>query len=148
MSKDLYVVHCIDAEGPLHGSLAATFERPEQIVRRRLEPSGANLGRIQRCELDLGDMRHRCLGHLTAAACLQRLVGCHARRDPDQDYRERHADADGHGWVCSWFVVDDVGYSDDPRLGDIGYHNLFDHYRSLLRETGSARDARPSTSTR
>jgi hypothetical protein len=42
--------------------------------------------------------------------------------------------------VYSWFVVDHVGYTDNPRRRDIGYHNVFDHYRRLLHETGSTHD--------
>ena len=30
-SKNLYVVHCVDAEGPLYESIHATFDRLKQI---------------------------------------------------------------------------------------------------------------------
>lgn len=42
-SKIIYVVHCIDTEGPLHESLEATFERLKHIYHIDLEPSQENL---------------------------------------------------------------------------------------------------------
>ena len=49
-------------------------------------------------------------------------------------------DSDGNGWVYNWFCVDHVDYDVNPRRRDIGYHNVFDHYRSVIRETGSPQD--------
>ena len=45
--KKVYVVHCIDSEGPLHESLEATFERIKHIFhlkfrRRKKIPEPAS----------------------------------------------------------------------------------------------------------
>jgi len=144
MSKELYVVHCIDTEGPLHESLEATFERLESILGRRLEPSRATLARIQRRELDLGGQEG-----LAALITSPQLLDYNDTWDKvdamleellSPAFRAAHADGRGGGWVYSWFAVDHVGYTDNPRRRDIGYHNVFDHYRVMLRETGSTRD--------
>ena len=45
------VVHCIDAEGPLHESVEATFPRVRDIFGIDLEPSRDNLARLH-----LGDI--------------------------------------------------------------------------------------------
>ena len=53
MSKDVYIVHCIDTEGPLYESIDASFDRLKEIFGIELEPSIDNLRRIQNKELDL-----------------------------------------------------------------------------------------------
>ena len=53
MSKDVYVVHCIDTEGPLYETMDATFERLKEIFGVEMEASMENLKRIQRGEVDL-----------------------------------------------------------------------------------------------
>jgi hypothetical protein len=144
MSKELYVVHCIDTEGPLHESLEATFERLEAILGRRLEPSRATLDRIRRRELDLGGQED--LAALITSPQLLDYNDTWDKVDAMLDellspaFRAAHADGRGGGWVYSWFAVDHVGYVDNPRRRDIGYHNVFDHYRARLRASGSTRD--------
>ena len=45
--RPVYIVHCIDTEGPLHESLTATFERLRDIFHLDLEPSAATLQSLQ-----------------------------------------------------------------------------------------------------
>ena len=40
--KKVYVVHCIDTEGPLNESLKNTFERIKSIYGIRLKPTKKN----------------------------------------------------------------------------------------------------------
>jgi hypothetical protein len=49
-------------------------------------------------------------------------------------------DSTGSGWVYNWFCVDHVDYDVNPRRRDIGYHAVFDHYTSTLRDAGSLND--------
>ena len=51
----LYVVHCVDAEGPLNETLCATFERLKYIFNIDLEPTSDNLKIIQEGEFKTGD---------------------------------------------------------------------------------------------
>lgn len=39
MPSTVYVVHCIDTEGPLYESVEATFERLKEIFHIDLDPS-------------------------------------------------------------------------------------------------------------
>ena len=48
------------------------------------------------------------------------------------EFRNRLLDSEGNGWVFNWHCLDHVGYEYNPRRRDIGYHNIFDHYRELL----------------
>jgi hypothetical protein len=59
MSGIVYVVHCVDTEGPLHEPVQATFERLKSIFGLELEPSAALLRRLQAGEVPLGAWRLR-----------------------------------------------------------------------------------------
>ena len=49
-NKIVYIVHCVDTEGPLYESLAATFERIENVFGIKLKPSQENLEKLRRGE--------------------------------------------------------------------------------------------------
>ena len=142
--RTVYVVHCIDTEGPLHESLEATFGRLKGIFDLDFEPSTELLGRLQKGQVDLGGLE----------AAVQRVVDPHLLSYNDtwdkvdlmladalsDRFRNEVRDTNGGGWVYNWFCVDHVDYDLNPRRRDIGYHNVFDHYRTVLRETGSVQD--------
>jgi len=144
MSGTVHVVHCIDAEGPLYESIEATFERLKDIFDLDLEPSAATLRRLQAGEVDLGEI----------GAAVRKVVDPHLLDYNDtwdkvdamltdclsSDFRERVRDSEGLGWVYNWFCVDHVDYDVNPRRRDMGYHNVFDHYRGQLRNTDSRQD--------
>ncbi len=54
MPETVYVVHCLDTEGPLHESLAATFERIREVFHIELEPDADLLRRLQEGKVNLG----------------------------------------------------------------------------------------------
>ena len=144
LSGTVFVVHCVDTEGPLHESVQATFERLRSIFGLELEPSLQLLRRLQAGEVDLSGRE----------AAVQRVVDPHLLAYNDtwdkvdemlddclsDDFRNRARDSSGGGWIYNWFCVDHVDYDSNPRRRDIGYHNVFDHYRLALRRPGSERD--------
>ena len=144
MTAPLYVVHCIDTEGPLHESLTATFERLKTIAGVSLEPTRENLRRLRRKEIDLGGKEE-----MVALVVSEPLLAYNDTWDKIDDmlriimspaYRQRYADSRGNGWIFSWFLLDHVGYDTNPRRRDIGYHNIFDHYLDIIRDTESYQD--------
>ncbi len=140
----VHVVHCIDTEGPLRESLRATFDRLKDIFELDLEPSAETLRRLQAGEIDLGGVE----------TAVQKVVDPHLLAYNDSwdkidalladclspEFRDRVPDSSGGGWVYNWFCVDHVDYDLNPRRRDMGYHNVFDHYRTILKETGSEQD--------
>jgi len=56
------------------------------------------------------------------------------------DFRNRLLDSRGNGWIYNWFCVDHVDYEINPRRRDMGYHNIFDHYKRILKENNSEQD--------
>ena len=144
MSGTVYVVHCIDTEGPLYESVAATFERLKAIFNLDLKPSVALLRRLQAGEVDLGGWRVPSGRWWTRTCWLTTTLGtrsmpCSPGSCP-RSSANKVCDSAGGGWVYNWFCVDHVGYGDNPRRRDMGYHNIFDHYDALLREAGSTPD--------
>lgn len=144
MKKTLYVVHCIDTEGPLHESIDATFERVNATLGVNLAPSLDTLKKLQTGSFPLGGKED--VARLMVSpemldynddwgkldAMLNEILG--------KDFRQRYVDPQGQGWVFSWFIMDHVGYAVNPRRRDIGYLNIFDHYVRKLQDTDSQRD--------
>ena len=144
MARPVYVVHCVDTEGPLHESVEATFERLKAIFGLDLEPSVALLRQLQAGEVDLGGIEQAVRKvvdpHLldyndTWDKVDRMLASCMSPA-----FREETVDSEGNGWVYNWFCVDHVDYDVNPRRRDIGYHNVFDHYQGAIRDTGSPQD--------
>jgi hypothetical protein len=138
---NLYVVHAIDTEGPLYESLEATFERLEKITGVRVEASRANLEKIRNKQLDLNGREE-----IAALVTSPQLLNYNDTWDKvdamlydmmSSEYRQRYADPQGKGWIYNWFLMDHVGYDTNPRRRDMGYHNVFDHYRFMVKETAS-----------
>jgi hypothetical protein len=137
----VYIVHAIDTEGPLYESLTATFERLEKITGVRVEASRANLEKIRNKQLDLNGREE-----IAALVTLPQLLNYNDTWDKvdamlydmmSSEYRQRYADPQGNGWIYNWFLMDHIGYDSNPRRRDIGYHNIFDHYKFMVKETKS-----------
>jgi len=135
----VYIVHCIDTEGPLYESVEATFERIYQIFGIELSPSRETLRKLQHCELDLGGREEAVARvvapHLLAYNDTWDKIDAMLERIGDDSFRYAFPDSDGGGWVYNWHCVDHVGYTVNPRRRDMGYHNIFDHYRTFVDET-------------
>jgi hypothetical protein len=140
-SCTVHVVHCVDTEGPLYESIDATFERLKDIFNLDLEPSAEMLRRLQAGDVDLGGMEAAVQSvvdpHLLAYNDTWDKVDVLLADCMSPAFRKRVCDSRGKGWVFNWFCVDHVDYDVNPRRRDMGYHNVFDHYRSTIRETGS-----------
>jgi hypothetical protein len=144
MKKTVYVVHCIDTEGPLYESVEATFERLRVMFHLELEPSVELLRRLQAGTVDLGGIEvavkkvvdPRLLAYNESWSAVDAMLS----DAMSESFRKRVCDSGGAGWVYNWFCVDHVDYDVNPRRKDVGYHNVYDHYRSAIRETHSPQD--------
>ena len=144
MTAPVYIVHCVDTEGPLYESLEAKFERLDDLFGiTHLPPTRENYLKLRNGEIDLGGKekevqqvfsRHRARHNETwteVDAMLDRVLA--------PAFRNRIPDSAGNGWVYSWFCRDNANFLNNPRRRDIGYHNIFDHYRRSLAENGETR---------
>lgn len=143
MSK-VHVVHCIDTEGPLYESLSATFERIKQLFGADLRPSRETLRKIQNREIPLNGREDDAARVFSPAMLAYNdtwdKMETMLRRLMAPEFRHRVPDSEGGGWVFNWFCVDHVGYAENPRRRDLGFHNIFDFYRDLMAETEATRD--------
>lgn len=143
-ARPVYIVHCIDTEGPLHEPLTATFERLRDIFHLDLEPSQATLQQLQNGSLNLDGIEasvQRVVDpHLLAYNDTWDKVDAMLARIMDESFRMRIPDSGGEGWVYNWFCVDHVDYDVNPRRRDMGYHNVFEHYRWILKQHAANRD--------
>lgn len=142
--RPVYIVHCIDTEGPLHESLTATFDRLRDIFHLDLEPSELTLRQLQAGTLNLDGIEsavQKVLDpHLLAYSDTWDKVDGMLERIMAPEFRNRLPDSAGEGWVYNWFCVDHVDYDENPRRRDIGYHNIFEHYRWILKQLAAERD--------
>ena len=140
----LHVVHCIDAEGPLTETLAATFERLESVFGLQFSPTLENLHKLQSCEIDLGGTED-AVARMVAPELLAYNSSWERVREMllgllHENFRNRQVDDFGRGWVYSWHCVDHMNYLNNPRHKDVGYGNVFRFYRSILDETNNTWD--------
>ena len=145
-ASTVHVVHCVDTEGPLYEPVSATFERLREIFGLELEPDAETLLRLQRREIDLGG-REEEVARVLAPKLLEYnstwdSIDAMLRRIMAPEFRLAAPDSFGRGWVYNWHCIDHVGFDSNPRRRDMGFHNVFDHYREMIRETGSEGDCR------
>lgn len=140
----LYLVHCIDTEGPLTETLAATFQRISSTFGLQLPANSETLLKLQNRQLDLNGFDD-AVARMVAPELLAYNPDWGAIRSMlnellSDKFRRRMPDDFGNGWVFSWHCMDHMHYRENPRHKDVGYGNIFRFYRSALSETGSSRD--------
>lgn len=138
-SKELYIVYCIDTEGPLHEPLQATFDRINQLFGLTLKPSKENLRKLQCLELDVEnkeDIAKAFDSHLLAYNDTWDKVDEMLDKIMTKQYREQFLDSNGRGIVYNWHCIDHVGFSSNKRRRDIGFGNIFNHYQEKIDEHG------------
>jgi hypothetical protein len=140
--KILYVVHCVDTEGPLDETIDATFIRLKELFGVDLPATKDNLAKIQLKQLDLGGIEN------SVAECFSpELLNYNSSWEKidemldellSVDFGAAHLDDFGKRWIFSWHCMDHVGISSNPRHKDLGYGNIFEHYLIKLREHGAS----------
>lgn len=136
----VWAVHCIDTEGPLEETLDATFDRVNAVFGTTLEPSLAALAQLQRAALPLGGQEAEIarfvspsrLAYLSSWRDIDAMIG----RVTAPSFRQANCDSAGHEYVFSWFVLDVIGYHDNPRRKAAGYHAVWDPYQRMVRSSG------------
>ena len=142
----VYICLHIDTEGPLYEDIVATFQRMENILNAKipLKPTIANLELIRDGKVDflskdsLEIVKKITDPHLLAYKSSWTEIDEMLYRIMSKEYRAKFANRQGEGGlVFNWHVMDHVGYEINPRHRDMGYLNIFDHYKMMLDETDS-----------
>ena len=145
MTGIVHIVHAIDTEGPLYESIEARFEHlGHRFGISDIEPTESNLGRLLRGEIDLGPqtqtIQEALKNHSTKTLGSWDQLNSMLERVCTDNFRRRLLDCDGNGWVYNWFCMDHIGFSVNPRKRDMGYHNIYDRYLSLVNSQPGSRD--------
>ena len=129
----------------MHESLLATFERLRGIYGLELEPTRENLHRLQQKEIDLNGLESE-----VAKTVSPDLLNYHGSWESidrmledvmSPEFRRLAPDSYGNGWAISWHCLDHVGFVENPRRRDMGFHNVYDHYREILERHKNKTDA-------
>lgn len=143
--KVLYICHCVDAEGPLCESPEETIGRINYIFRTDFEPSEAVIEKLRREEVKLDGLEKKIAQalnrRLTTFLGTWDQIDAMLEKVTSQAFRNQMCDSFGGGWVYNWHCVDHVGYEDNPRRRDMGFHNIFDYYQRKLERTNSRQDS-------
>lgn len=139
MKGTVYIVHCVDTEGPLYEASTVPFEQIKNIFGFEIEPSRENLLRLQKGELDLKGKEDAVknivdIHRITTRGSWEEI---HEMLDvvTSSDYRNKLQDSNGNGWIYNWFCMDHVGFTGkNPRKRDVGYHKIFDRYLTLINQ--------------
>ena len=137
MKKNVYVVHCVDTEGPLNESLDATFERIYEHTGVKLEPSKKNLDLVQKGLIDLNGKEafaqkafsKQLLDYMNNWEKLDAMLDT----IQSKSFRNKYRDSKGQGWVFNWFCLDNIDWLKNPRERIIGDHKIYDHYHERLK---------------
>lgn len=133
----VYIVHCIDTEGPLYETLDATFDRLEHIFGIKIEATKENLKKLQKCQYNLNGIEKEVAktvddflvctyGNFNEIETMLKKLNC-------REFREGLKDSNKTGWKCSWFCMDHVGFwGDNPRMRIAGWHSIYDWYSQRI----------------
>ena len=135
----LYVVHCVDTEGPLEEQLDATFDRLKKQFNVDLPPSRETLLALQQAKVRLDGLEETIarwlaperLRYLSTWPEVEEMVASVTTKT----FRRAHSDPHGNPYSFTWFILDVVGYTDNPRRKASGFHAIWDVYERLLRQT-------------
>ena len=139
MSGTVYVVHCVDAEGPLYETPVVPFEQIKNIFGIEIEPIRDNLVKLQKGLLALNGQEEAVkdlvdIHRITTRGTWEEVDEMLAVVTSDT-FRDRFLDSARNGWIFNWFCMDHVGFTgNNPRKRDAGYHKIFDKYNSMVKE--------------
>ena len=140
-SGTVFLVHCVDTEGPLYESPLATIETfvathgvdegtAEKLMHSHSDPN-LDPGLTERWRDHMSRRNYNADWH-AVDNMLQELMS--------DEWREKYLDDAGCGYVFSWFVLDHVGFEINPRRRALGYHVVYDHYLEWLSRMPDTRD--------
>ena len=145
MKNTVYIVHCIDTEGPLYESLQAKFDRIKEVFGVKIKPTSKNLRKLREKKIPLNGKEEKVANllssHLTNYNDTWKKIDNMHTKIFSKDFRNKDKDSFGKNWIFNWHCLDHVGYKHNPRRRDIGYHKIFDHYQKILKKYRNFGDA-------
>ncbi len=142
----LYVVHCVDTEGPLDETLQATFDRITAIYGLDFKPTQENLLMVQAGQGVPSNPK--LSSELAEVFSSENLSYNRTLEELDEmndvvfsnSYRSRFVDDAGEKWKISWFCMDHLSYASNPRNKLTGLGEIHGYYNRRLTENPSISD--------
>lgn len=139
MDKILYIVHCVDTEGPLYESLDATSERLEKtfgLTYPNLTPE--KLSELQQGHDIPEHLKQDVMNFLSPERLKYKTTWSEVTEMVnelmDSSWRAKYADDYGQGYQFNWFILDHVGFENaNPRRRALGYHSIYEYYQEKIR---------------
>lgn len=135
----LYIVHCVDTEGPLYESPEVPFSQIKKVFGIEIEPTKENLTKLINKEMDLDGQEEAVFNlidpHKIAINGTWAELDSYLSIVTSDSFRNELLDSNGNGWIYNWFCLDHVGFSgENPRRRDSGHHKVFDKYYKMVAE--------------
>lgn len=144
MNGIVYIVHCVDTEGPLHEDIKATFARIKEAFQADIEPLPQNLERLQNMQIPLGGKEKAIIDfirsdQLSYNDTWEKIQAMHDILFSEK-FRARYPDSFGQRYRFSWFCMDHVNFRNNPRRRTLGFHAIFQEYQRILEKHVGMRD--------
>lgn len=144
-NKIVYLVHCLDTEGPLWEDLEGTFECIERSTGLSFPATDEQIARLRQ-GLDVPPGYEETIKEFVSE---KRLNYKRTWTEVDDmmaeimtpEWRLKMADDAGAPYVISWFIIDHVGFEINPRRRDMGFHQIYNRYKNWLDRAKPAGDA-------
>lgn len=148
MKNTLKVVICIDTEGPLTEKLSDTFKRISDQFGIKFLPTKKNLQKLQKgifnkkiaknIQLKIQDfINPKRLNYLNNWKEVTNMV----KNITSEKFRSSTMQHFGSSLVYSWFIIDNVGFKNNPRNKTIGYNEILKKYLNILDKKSIQKDA-------
>ncbi len=137
MGKTLCIVHSVDTEGPLYESIEATFSRLKELFNLEFKDQNNEvLDRLKKGLINLNGkekiVQNVLNSHLLDYNDTWDKIQLMLDEIMSDKFRKKYKDDFKGNWKFSWHCLDHVGFEYNPRRRDMGYHNIFDYYKSVL----------------
>lgn len=137
-TPQLFLVHCVDTEGPLNETLEATFERLREHKSIFFPASLENLIKLQNKNIDLQGREEEIADYLNPKRISYMTnwneVGNMLKNVTSPEFRMNYADLLGNPYTFTWLIIDIVGYLNNPRQKSTGFHSVLDNFNEIVKE--------------
>lgn len=121
----VYIVHIVDAEGPLaEQALSLRNQKKSTEDNKHPDFDSISLEQFKKFETE---HRSRTYGSWEEIIEMLNIA-------TSEEQRQKMRDSFGGAWIYNWFCMDHVGFIDNPRRRSMGMHQIFDFYLNLCQE--------------
>ena len=137
LSKKIYIVHCIDAEGPLSEDFKSTLKRARNIFDKPIKnykslkdflKNNKSLSKKELKDFKFIFSKH-ILNYNKNWADISNMVSILFSKE----FLEKYKDSLGNYWVYNFFILDHVFYDKNPRKRSLGFHKVYEFYKKKLK---------------